>query len=223
MVLTGLICVSCRLQDALCAAVEVERSLWEAELHDEFLSRAAGSQPAPAAQPVAGGVPPEQHRDKRLRLEEQADSLEDDGRFAEADTVRAEARKLVAPVAAPSISADNYVRTIVGVRTADDEAAAWLREPELAFSDCEDVFAWWARNAVRFPTVARLVKVYLIIPATSIDIERLFSKLQFLVDPTRTALSAKRIRQVLTINDSIASFPSALDHYAKLPPAREDE
>lgn len=202
------------LQQAMSAAAKVVREEWENELRVEFEGRAANPDAAAAAAPATVD---EGHREKRARLEQQAQELEDEGRLLEASSVRAQARKMDAPAVAHAPSAEDYVRSIVGQRSIEDEVSAWLKEPEVPFADCADVFAWWAANERRFPTIARLAKFYLVLPATSIDVERLFSKLQHLVDPTRTSLSEKRICQVLVINDSIACFPDALRDYQQAP------
>jgi len=35
---------------------------------------------------------------------------------------------------------------------------------------------WWKKHATEFPTIARMARDYLAIPATSVSVERVFSK-----------------------------------------------
>lgn len=74
---------------------------------------------------------------------------------------------------------------------------------------------WWRSNRHTFPTLARVAAKVLIIPATSVAVERLFSKVKQLVTPQRASLSAERIDQIMLIKENIGAYPHALSAYKK--------
>jgi hypothetical protein len=91
-------------------------------------------------------------------------------------------------------------------------AHIYLRLP-LVDDDDLDVWQWWRARKSAFPVLARLAARLLVVPATSVPVERLFSKLKHLVTPARNQLSAERMQQLLVIKESIDSFPECLHDY----------
>jgi len=74
------------------------------------------------------------------------------------------------------------------VITADAEYEAYLIEPPIQLH--EDPLVWWRTNRDRFPTIARLARKYLAIPATSVTCERIFSDAGNIITKKRSRLTA---------------------------------
>jgi hypothetical protein len=67
-----------------------------------------------------------------------------------------------------------------------------------------DVFEWWVQNKFRFPNIFHFVKKYLIVPATSVPAERVFSKaVLFLNSITSNSISSAVIFHAV---DSLFSY-----------------
>ena len=63
-----------------------------------------------------------------------------------------------------------------------------------------DVFEWWGKNKCRFPNIFEFAKQYLIIPATSVPAERVFSKAGEIISAKRNRLSRKRANELIFLN-----------------------
>ena len=63
-----------------------------------------------------------------------------------------------------------------------------------------DVFEWWNQNKIRFPNIFEFIKKYLIIPATSVPAERVFSKAGEIICAKRSRLSRKRANELVFLN-----------------------
>jgi hypothetical protein len=89
---------------------------------------------------------------------------------------------------------------------AVDELDAYLNIPEhpklITKDTLHDPLMWWKDNEHRFPTLAKLARVYLCIPATSAPSERLFSSGGNLVSKKRCRLGVERVQDILYIHES---------------------
>ena len=63
-----------------------------------------------------------------------------------------------------------------------------------------DPLAWWKQNERNYPSVARMAKKYLSIPATSVPSERLFSKAGEIVSSRRASIKSKNVDMILFLN-----------------------
>ncbi|KAF5329839.1 hypothetical protein D9611_013421 [Ephemerocybe angulata] len=69
-------------------------------------------------------------------------------------------------------------------------------------SKCVDALAWWAtpENKCRYPRLSRMALDYLSIPATSVEVERVFSRGRILISHLRNRLAPQTIRSLLCLN-----------------------
>jgi hypothetical protein len=74
---------------------------------------------------------------------------------------------------------------------------------ESAGGDSIDPRMWWNVNRQRFRNVARVARVYLAIPATSVASERLFSKAGLTVGTRRGNLSPEHVEHVVFLNQNL--------------------
>ncbi|XP_069842782.1 E3 SUMO-protein ligase ZBED1-like [Dendropsophus ebraccatus] len=65
-----------------------------------------------------------------------------------------------------------------------------------------DPLAWWNSNRHRFPTLARLARQYLVIPATAVQPEHAFSNVQDPLQKRRAALEPKYRNQILFLHQN---------------------
>ncbi|KAF5319133.1 hypothetical protein D9758_018622 [Tetrapyrgos nigripes] len=63
----------------------------------------------------------------------------------------------------------------------------------------KDVLGWWYEKRKKFPTLYRMALDYLTIPATSTDVERVFSRGRFLLPYVRNRLSADSTRALICL------------------------
>ena len=66
--------------------------------------------------------------------------------------------------------------------------------------ETKDVFSWWNENKFRYPNIFQFVKKYLILPATSVSSERVFSKAGEIILAKRNRLSRKRANELIFLN-----------------------
>lgn len=67
---------------------------------------------------------------------------------------------------------------------------------EQPLSKKENPLLWWRANAARYPTLARLAKYFLCIPATSTPSEHLFSAAGYIASKRRASLSADHVNML---------------------------
>jgi hypothetical protein len=156
----------------------------------EVVAPAASSAAATDAEPpaVALEAAPDAKRARREALMAEAEVLDNCGRGLEALARRKAAKELDSVATPASSSEDAYVRQHCPSASVEEEVREYMRVAQLSSAECKDVFGWWASHAKKFPTIALVARRYLIVPATSVDIERLFSKLQAMIDPQRSCL-----------------------------------
>ncbi|KIK32879.1 hypothetical protein CY34DRAFT_27129 [Suillus luteus UH-Slu-Lm8-n1] len=66
-------------------------------------------------------------------------------------------------------------------------------------SNVTDAVAWWHAHRSSYPQLSRIALDYLTIPATSVDVERLFSRGRLLLSHVRSHLSAQSTRALLCL------------------------
>ncbi|KIK33085.1 hypothetical protein CY34DRAFT_100246 [Suillus luteus UH-Slu-Lm8-n1] len=59
--------------------------------------------------------------------------------------------------------------------------------------------AWWQERCKSFPCLSHMAIDYLTIPATSVDVERLFSRGRLILSHVRNRLSAQSMRALLCV------------------------
>ena len=77
----------------------------------------------------------------------------------------------------------------------DQEVSTYLKVPRLDYE--LDPLEWWEINESTYPTLAKLAKKYLTVPATSASSERLFSKSGKVVTPLRASLKPDKVEQLV--------------------------
>ncbi|EIW56574.1 hATC-domain-containing protein [Trametes versicolor FP-101664 SS1] len=88
--------------------------------------------------------------------------------------------------------------TAAGSNQAEDELTRYLAAPP---EPVKDALSWWTERAHLYPTLARMALDYLSIPATSVDVERTFSRGRLLLSHVRNRLSAQSTRAVMCLGD----------------------
>ncbi|KIY42956.1 HAT dimerization, partial [Fistulina hepatica ATCC 64428] len=66
--------------------------------------------------------------------------------------------------------------------------------------DANDVIAWWIEHRALYPYLHQMAIDYLSIPATSVDVERLFSKGRLFLSHVRSRMSVQMTRALLCLN-----------------------
>lgn len=88
---------------------------------------------------------------------------------------------------------DDFLATVMDQGAADDEFDLYLREVVTNLRPSDNPLAWWKANELKFPTMARLAKRYLCIPATSAPSERVFSTAGNIVTAKRNCLKPENV------------------------------
>ena len=73
-----------------------------------------------------------------------------------------------------------------------------------------DPLAWWKTNEIRFPTLAKLARVYLAIPATSAPSERVFSKAGQVIGQLRSKLSPSTASMIIFMKSNLEAYELAM-------------
>ncbi|CAG9836709.1 unnamed protein product [Diabrotica balteata] len=79
-----------------------------------------------------------------------------------------------------------------------DELEEYLSKPRAANS--KDFLEWWRTHETEYPTLSKMARDFLLIPATSVPAERLFSKASLVIRKHRNRLSDESARWLLCIN-----------------------
>ncbi|KDR74580.1 hypothetical protein GALMADRAFT_71005, partial [Galerina marginata CBS 339.88] len=77
-----------------------------------------------------------------------------------------------------------------------DEIQRYLRF-EGGVGEVANPLGWWKVHAAAFPTIARMARDYLCIPATSVLVERTFSKSRHICQDLRMSLKAQTVTEAL--------------------------
>ena len=73
----------------------------------------------------------------------------------------------------------------------------------------EDPLKYWMRKATKFPTLARLARRYLSIPASSVYSERLFSEFGNVYDRRRSRLKPDTAKRIVFLHHNLPRFNNA--------------
>ena len=119
------------------------------------------------------------------KQDDNAESISNAGKSVNSD--------LSAPFPKNVITLDSMERSSEMDRYLDDARV----EAESGF----DVLAWWKAHETSYPTLARMARDFLAIPASSVPSERVFSSATTLVSKKRTRLSDKTIRATLCLKE----------------------
>ena len=85
--------------------------------------------------------------------------------------------------------------------TVADEVDRYLDEDS---TEDDDPLAWWKQKEPLYPRVARLARKYLALPASSAPSERIFSKMNVVVDKRRASLDPDRVERMVYIKENKA-------------------
>lgn len=77
---------------------------------------------------------------------------------------------------------------------------------ELQISHNMDPYEWWKNHEKRYPSLAKLVKMYLSIPASSAGSERVFSTAGNIVTAKRSCLSSENVNQLVFLYQNRKMF-----------------
>ena len=89
----------------------------------------------------------------------------------------------------------------VPVPTGREEVKEFWKEPTLHIDD--HPLQWWERHESRFPTLARLAKCFLCVPATSVPAERIFSTAGLIVNQQRSCLKPENVDMLIFLNKNL--------------------
>ena len=82
------------------------------------------------------------------------------------------------------------------------ELENYRKEP--ALDQDLDAMEWWKERRLKYPTLIKLVRKYLCVPASSTQAERVFSKLGLTLTKKRLSMSSSNVDKVLFVGDRIA-------------------
>jgi len=68
---------------------------------------------------------------------------------------------------------------------------------ETPLKSTENSLEWWSKNSHQFPTLAKLAKRYLCIPATSVSTEQVFSVAGEIVDNNRASYKPENVNMLI--------------------------
>jgi hAT family C-terminal dimerisation region len=102
-----------------------------------------------------------------------------------------------------SIEATHYVNNTDPTIYQDlnDEIQRYINIPRLQVTEnaSEDVMTFWNENAPSFPNLSKIAFAIFSIPLTEVDVERLFSNLNFILDSHRTSLDSEIVNAMMLI------------------------
>ena len=81
------------------------------------------------------------------------------------------------------------------------ELEQFAKEPPVLFS--ANVLTWWKQNSSKYPNISSLARETLVVQATSVPSERLFSKAGELISSKRSSLKPKNVNKLLFLNQNI--------------------
>ena len=109
-----------------------------------------------------------------------------------------------------NVDADNdLMATLIMLNESDDDDALggdnsqdvaieierYRKKSRISLTDSP--FAWWNGNKCDFPRLARLARIYLATPPTSVPSEQLFSSASIIYTPRRNRLSGEKAEKLL--------------------------
>ena len=85
--------------------------------------------------------------------------------------------------------------------TWKDEIEQFQKEPQLHHD--EDALLWWRTNEARFPTLGKLARKYLCVPATSVPSERIFSTAGHVISCRRSSLTPENADMLIFLHKNL--------------------
>lgn len=82
----------------------------------------------------------------------------------------------------------------------EDELDRYLSLEAIELPDDVSPVQWWRNCRTTFPRLSRMAIDYLTVPATSVEVERTFSRGRLLLTHTRNAMSAQTTRALMCLN-----------------------
>lgn len=83
---------------------------------------------------------------------------------------------------------------------SNDEFQQWLHQ--VGIETDEDPLTWWREHEKQFPTIAKIAKKYLCIPATSVPSERLFSDAGNVITKKRASMDPETLEEILMVYEN---------------------
>lgn len=112
----------------------------------------------------------------------------------------AEGRATAAASASSQGAAMNLAQAMDMLRESlRGELALYFDPGMAAVSPTEDPVAWWQQKVTKYPVLSKLAVLLLSVPASTAEVERLFSTAGFIVDELRTALGQHRVNKIVTL------------------------
>lgn len=91
---------------------------------------------------------------------------------------------------------ESFVKT---TKTDDIEMLLDMFDPEI-LSPSEAIITYWETEQKNHPQLYKLAKVVFAIPPTEVEIERNFSKLNYIFNDRRCRLTQERLEDIMIIN-----------------------
>ncbi|XP_034230429.1 uncharacterized protein LOC117639150 isoform X2 [Thrips palmi] len=120
------------------------------------------------------------------------------------------------------VDSDDEYNSLIDMDTAEQRLVQDEVQQYLLLQDfnvkASEVLQWWkssapcalcyqkSSHAAVFPTLSRVARLILATPAASAPVERVFSRAERLISPTRTCLATDTVDDYLFLNDFIKSF-----------------
>lgn len=82
-----------------------------------------------------------------------------------------------------------------------DEVTEYLQEDIIPFN--QNPFEWWANKKIKYPVLAKIARIYLVVPATSTPSERLFSDAGNLLSAKRSRMDAELFKRMIFLKKNI--------------------
>ena len=82
-----------------------------------------------------------------------------------------------------------------------DEILQFRREPQMHHDS--NLLNWWKVNESRFPTLAKMARCYLCVPATSVPSERVFSTAGLVINDRRSSLSPENVDMLIFLSKNL--------------------
>ena len=89
----------------------------------------------------------------------------------------------------------------INVSVCYNHDGRYRNEPNLA--EDKDALDWWRTRKEDYPTLVRLARKYLCVPATSTQAERVFSWMGHLLNKRRLNLSGESVTMQLFLKDNL--------------------
>ena len=91
------------------------------------------------------------------------------------------------------------------LKKIDLEIARYCSEPpaELDYKNASTLLNWWKQNCFRYPYLAQLVCKYLLVPATSVPSERVFSRAGHIVNDRRACLLPQNVNMLVFLAENL--------------------